>query len=223
MAIGFDLGILFHAKEHPAEFTNRMGLVLPVCSPESGGLRDPRRGTRLSIQEQSFGDRNFLWLLSLNRSFLIKLKRLDESAERVHRAFDVSELLAAGASGSRFFTVDETNFGTQLGTLCYLPKGHDPAVPFHLKDGKAWSDLLCIPCHGFTSDWHLVRSLKREKNQEEAVRSLATIDSDLLALLGDATSASSRSRRLGSPNQRCRLFALAEEEQLDSGEIIYHF
>lgn len=214
---GVDLGVLFHAREHPKEFTNRMGPVLPVCSPESGGARDPRRGTLLSIQDPSFQDRNFLWLLSLNACFRINLRRCASVAAQgtsreVHSEF--SKLLAPGASGSCFFTVDEANFGTQLGTICYLPKDHDPAVPFHWQDGPGLSDLLCIPCHGFPSDWHLARALKQQ-DEEEAVRSLATIDAELLALLKhDETHESRRCLRLGSARRRRQLLSFAEAEQL---------
>ncbi|CAK9094562.1 Uncharacterized protein SCF082_LOCUS44446 [Durusdinium trenchii] len=202
-----------------------MGPVLPVCSPESGGARDPRRGTLLSIQDPSFQDRNFLWLLSLNACFRINLRRCASVAAQgtsreVHSEF--SKLLAPGASGSCFFTVDEANFGTQLGTICYLPKDHDPAVPFHWQDGPGLSDLLCIPCHGFPSDWHLARALKQQ-DEEEAVRSLATIDAELLALLKhDETHESRRCLRLGSARRRRQLLSFAEAELNRRNEQLEH-
>ena len=208
-----DLGILFHAKEHPEEFTSRIGRVLPVCSPEAGGLSDPRRGTKLSIAQPSFRDRNFLWLLSLNTTF-----RVDSSH---------TSLLAPGAAGSRFFTVDESHFGHQLGTVCYLSQ--DPAEP------KGERDVLCIPCHGFPADWHLaqalraLRALRREAEEAEeaeaeeveveAVRR-APLDSELVALLQRPTEGK-RLRRLGSPRTRRRLLVHVERELLGFDQARY--
>ena len=136
------MGMLFHAKEHPKEFTNRKGPVLPVCSELAGGQRDPRRGTRLSIFQPGYEDRNFLWLLSLNATFRVPPR---------------PELLAPGCS--RFYTVDEKHFGMQLGTIYYLAHQHDPAVVFPTSTGSS-NDILCVPCHGFPADWHLARALR---------------------------------------------------------------
>ena len=146
---GFELGILFHAKEHPVEFTNRVGPMLAVCSPETGGARDPRRGTKLSIASPGFSDRNFLWLLSLNSTFRVRVpSSKEEGASAVPLAASLAwELLAPGAAGSRFFTIDESHFGLQLGSLCYLPKGHDPALPIQRQAHKAQTrmDALRLP------------------------------------------------------------------------------
>ena len=151
----FELGILFHAKEHPVEFTSRMGPMLEVCSPEAGGKRDPRRGTKLSIASPGFSDRNFLWLLSLNSTFGIRFCSAQDKASKTtpntdcdHRASAAVtslawKLLTPGAAGSRFFTIDESNFGLQLGSLCYLPEGHDPALPSQGKVGEAFKGTPC--------------------------------------------------------------------------------
>ena len=127
--------------------------MLEVCSPEAGGKRDPRRGTKLSIDSPGFSDRNFLWLLSLNSTFGIrfsqeKASKTTANADCDHRASApvtslAWQLLAPGAAGSRFFTIDESNFGLQLGSLCYLPEGHDPALPSQGKVGEAFK---CTPC-----------------------------------------------------------------------------
>ena len=200
---GFDIGCLFHAKEHPAEFTNRIGLF-PVCSAEAGGQSDPRRGTLLSIKDSNFKDRNFLWLQTLNATFRFDLDSLDSS-----------ELLAPGASGSRFFTVDESNFGTQLGTICYLPKAHDPAVPYQRKLEELENEnVLCVPCHGFPADWHLARALA--STTEEAAIQSVHLDVEVLALLAaqDHRKIRKRVQRLGSPSRRGRLLTFAEKESL---------
>ena len=135
-----DMGMLFHAKEHPKEFTNRKGPVLPVCSQLAGGQRDPRRGTRLSIFQKGYEERNFLYLLSRNASFRVPVW---------------PELLAPGCS--RFYTVDERHFGLQLGTIYYLAHQHDPAMAFPTTASPR--DILCVPCH-FPADWHLKKALR---------------------------------------------------------------
>jgi hypothetical protein len=235
---GFDLGFLFHAKEHPEEFTNRTGPALPICSAETGGQSDPRRGTRLSIRDETFLDRNFLWLMSLNASFRFHLSTEQDPGPQPN-----SDLLAPGASGSRFFTIDESNFGMQLGTICYLPKAHDPAVPHKpclepLSDAQQtqpgpgplgsasardpsnpsdvqW-DVLCIPCHGFQSDWHLARALVNAQTtiHEEAAIQNVHVDAELLALLAAGHDERKRVQRLGNLDRRVRLLALAQREQL---------
>lgn len=233
----FELGILFHAKEHPVEFTSRMGPMLEVCSPEAGGKRDPRRGTKLSIDSPGFSDRNFLWLLSLNSTFGIrfsqeKASKTTANADCDHRASApvtslAWQLLAPGAAGSRFFTIDESNFGLQLGSLCYLPEGHDPALPSQGKVGEAFKrtpcpdvrrDIVCIPCHAFPADWHLARELGKQPlaNEMEAVRRLRDVDADLLQVLSSSDDVSlprrKRLERLGSRGRRRRLLECAEQE-----------
>ena len=218
--IGFDLGILFHAKEHPVEFTNRIGPMQAVCSPETGGERDPRRGTKLSITCPDFCDRNFLWLLSLNSTFRI---RVCKDSKRVAESSLAWELLAPGAAGSRFFTIDESHFGLQLGSLCYLPKGHDPAFPAPCQaqqTAEAVEDILCSPCHGFPADWHLARELRRcpDLTEMEALKTLPAVDADLLQLLRSSEDVSAQSaqrrkrlQRLGTPEKRRRLCSCAEQ------------
>ena len=222
----FELGILFHAKEHPEEFTNRMGPVLPVCSLESGGQNDPRRGTRLSIKNHNFKDRNFLWLLSMNATFRFDLSKFGDEHGLKSQECDVSDLLAPGASGSRFFTIDESNFGTQLGTIYYLPEAHDPAVPYaslgssehdRVQRQSALRDVLCVPCHGFPPDWHLARAL-RTQTEEAAIQSAHDIDDKLLALLGSSQVQQKRVQRLGSSERRSRLLSLAQREKLGNLE-----
>ena len=223
----FELGILFHAKEHPEEFTNRMGPVLPVCSLESGGQNDPRRGTRLSIKNHNFKDRNFLWLLSMNATFRFDLSKFGNEHGSKSQECDVSDLLAPGASGSRFFTIDESSFGTQLGTIYYLPEAHDPAVPYaslgsseHFDRAQRQStlrDVLCVPCHGFPPDWHLARAL-RTQTEEAAIQSVHDIDDKLLVLLGSSQVQQKRVQRLGSSERRRRLLSLAQTEKLGNLE-----
>ena len=221
--MGFDLGILFHAKEHPVEFTNRVGPMLAVCSPEAGGKRDPRRGTKLSISSPRFSDRNFLWLLSLNSTFRIPLRPdSDGGSMSVPGSASLAwELLAPGAAGSRFFTIDESHFGLQLGSVCYLPKAHDPAQPVKPSDHgpmQARKDILCIPSHGFPADWHLARELRRRPGlkEPEAIKMLRGVNADLLELLRSSGNVSSqrqkRLERLGTAERRHRLRECAEQE-----------
>ena len=176
--------------------------------------------------------------MSLNASFRFHLSREQDAGPQPNSA-----LLAPGASGSRFFTIDELNFGMQLGTICYLPKTHDPAVPHKpylqsLRDAQQtqpgpgplgsaplrdpahssdvqW-DVLCIPCHGFQSDWHLARALVNARTtiHEEAAIQNVRVDAELLALLAAGHDQRKRVQRLGSLDRRIRLLAFAQREQL---------
>eukprot|EP00435_Cladocopium_sp_Y103_P058150 s176_g20.t1 len=131
----------------------------------------------------------------------------------------------------------------QLGTICYLPKAHDPAVPHkpyleYLADAQQMQpgpgplgsapvrdpshpshlrDILCIPCHGFQSDWHLARALvnAHTTTHEEAAIQNVHIDTELLALLSAGYyDQRKRVQRLGSLDRRVRLLAFARREQL---------
>ena len=176
--------------------------------------------------------------MSLNASFRFHLSTEQDPGPQPN-----SDLLAPGASGSRFFTIDESNFGMQLGTICYLPKAHDPAVPHKpclepLSDAQQtqpgpgplgsasardpsnpsdvqW-DVLCIPCHGFQSDWHLARALVNAQTtiHEEAAIQNVHVDAELLALLAAGHDERKRVQRLGNLDRRVRLLALAQREQL---------
>lgn len=67
-----DLGLLFHAKEYPAEFRRtRFGDTHPIGAEEMGGADDPRVGTKTSTEDEDFARRNFVWFLSTNTLWLV--------------------------------------------------------------------------------------------------------------------------------------------------------
>ncbi|CAE8589593.1 unnamed protein product, partial [Polarella glacialis] len=111
------LGILFHSKEYPREYsTGGSSVLLPVGHPNAGGARDPRLGTSLSITDADFSRRNFLWSAELDLEGSGTVWLLDVC----HPAFPAEFLLAKGVAGSRFCTVDETQLGRlQLGIVNY--------------------------------------------------------------------------------------------------------
>ena len=66
-----DVGLLFHAKEHPKEFTLSSQKIHDVGSSAAGGQRDPRIGTQHSARAHGFSERNFFWLFSTNMLYLL--------------------------------------------------------------------------------------------------------------------------------------------------------
>ena len=64
-----DFGILFHAKEHPREFSLSAGAIHPVGHPLAGGEADPRTGTSTSIFDPNYHLRNFVYLASSHRCY----------------------------------------------------------------------------------------------------------------------------------------------------------
>ena len=95
-----DVGLLFHAKEHPKEYTLSSRQLHPIASMAAGGERDPRQGTTHSIRDRSFAQRNVLWLCSTNDLYLF----LPDDA-----SFPSTDLLSEFA-GYHFATLDESAF-----------------------------------------------------------------------------------------------------------------
>ncbi|CAD7926225.1 unnamed protein product [Amoebophrya sp. A120] len=91
--------ILFHAKEYPKEYSSGC-VLLPVGHEKAGGDQDPRLGSHLSIEDQDFDKRNFLYSPALDRKqmFLVDVK---------HKDFPGAPLMCDGVSGTRYFSVDE--------------------------------------------------------------------------------------------------------------------
>ena len=67
---------------------------------------------RSGAESDDLEDRNFLWVLSSN---------VIGKIEVCHAS--VRPLLALGVAGTRFCTVDENNFGLQLGSVYLFPGG----------------------------------------------------------------------------------------------------
>ena len=107
-----EVGILFHAKEFPAEFTNSAKNFRPVGHPSMGGAKDPRTGTCCSVHDDDYHVRNYLWLLSTNTIVV-----LDPN----HEAFPKRGLMQHGASGVIFKSVAAFAFGLYLGDVNYFP------------------------------------------------------------------------------------------------------
>ena len=107
-----EVGILFHAKEFPAEFTNSAKNFRPVGHPSMGGSKDPRTGTCCSVHDDDYHVRNYLWLLSTNTIVV-----LDPN----HEAFPKRGLMQHGASGVIFKSVAAFAFGLYLGDVNYFP------------------------------------------------------------------------------------------------------
>ena len=98
---GEDVGLLFHAKEHPREFTLSSQQITEVGSAASGGARDPRTGTQHSTESPGYAERNFLWLASTHRLYLLMPHE---------PCFPTADLLSEFA-GYQFATVDEAALG----------------------------------------------------------------------------------------------------------------
>ena len=105
-------GILFHAKEYPKEYTSGC-TILPIGHKDAGGDQDPRIGTTLSIKDQDFPYRNFLWSESIDPSRIFLIDVLKQE-------FPKHVFLQVGTSGSRYYTCDEEKFGVkQIGHCEY--------------------------------------------------------------------------------------------------------
>ena len=116
---GANVGLIFHAKEHPKEFTLSSQRINEVGSDATGGSRDPRIGTRHSTASATFSERNFLWLASTNTIYLLLPHE---------PSFPTADLLSEFA-GYQFATVDESAFsaGGPIMDVNYL--SHPPAEP----------------------------------------------------------------------------------------------
>ena len=67
-----DIGILFHAKEFPKEYrSSPFTPLLEVGHEKRGGAKDPRTGTKCSINDHDYSLRNYLWLQSTNTLYLL--------------------------------------------------------------------------------------------------------------------------------------------------------
>ncbi|KAL1526483.1 hypothetical protein AB1Y20_015193 [Prymnesium parvum] len=66
-----DVALLFHAKEFPIEYVASSSGIHAVGAPAAGGTLDPRRGSKLSIFDANYSERNVLWLASTNRAYMI--------------------------------------------------------------------------------------------------------------------------------------------------------
>jgi hypothetical protein len=117
-----DLGILFHAKEHPTDFV------------VGQGQPDPREGSQCCSTDHDYHLRNYLWLMSTNQVVLLNPK---------HKDFPRKLMSPTQAAAS---TVSEDVFmSTNLGSINYFPgltKGsHDMG-----------EDLLVAAHQGFPVD-----------------------------------------------------------------------
>lgn len=107
-----DVGLLFHAREFPEEYTLSCQAIHPVGADAAGGGRDPRTGTRCSVGDASYAERNFLWTAASNRVHVLL---------PLAPTFPTAELLSAYA-GYHFRTVSEGAFGARpLADINYLP------------------------------------------------------------------------------------------------------
>ncbi len=111
-------GLLFHAKEHPREFTLSSTAIRTVGSELTGGLRDPRTNTRLSVLERSFCERNAIWLSTTNTTHVLLPNAL---------GFPVA--LLSPFTAYHFATVSETALTNALGPICDINYFADPARP----------------------------------------------------------------------------------------------
>lgn len=67
-----DFGILFHSKEFPKEYgPSKYNPIYPIGHKKQGGEKDPRHGTKVSIQDSDFHLRNYIWLSSTNKIYLL--------------------------------------------------------------------------------------------------------------------------------------------------------
>lgn len=112
------VGLLFHAKEHPREFTLSATAIRDVGSELTGGARDPRTNTQLSVLERSFCERNAIWLSTTNETHILLPSAL---------GFPVALLSPFGAY--HFATVSETALTDALGPICDINYFADAAQP----------------------------------------------------------------------------------------------
>lgn len=107
-----ELGILFHAKEFPMEYrASNYSPVYPIGHPKGGGDKDPRMGTKISTEDVDFHLRNYIWLYSTNKLYL-----LDPKAP----GFDKRILCRSG--GDEYHTCSWSYFTNNLlGDINYFP------------------------------------------------------------------------------------------------------
>eukprot|EP00754_Rhynchopus_humris_P035476 Rhum_TRINITY_DN17000_c0_g1::Rhum_TRINITY_DN17000_c0_g1_i1::g.165022::m.165022 len=108
---GFELAIVFHAKEFPKEYRHTStSPVLPIGHELMGGAQDPRTGTQVSVADVDYHLRNYVYLLSSNTVYL-----LDVAAEQFPQAFVLKK-------GCEFCTFPEWRLGRVVGDVNYLTK-----------------------------------------------------------------------------------------------------
>ena len=101
-----DCGLLFHAREHPREFTMSSTQIPPL-----GGAGDARSGTQLSVTDDGYVDRCFVWLARTNAIHLL---------EPQHPAFPPT--LLSPYAATHFGTVSEQAFcPAAIADINYFP------------------------------------------------------------------------------------------------------
>jgi hypothetical protein len=114
--VDIDLGMLFHAREFPAEYKKcSWHAVQPIGDDSMGGQSDPRLGTRCSLADPDYPLRNYLWLLSTNQIVLIdpRWRKQEEEGLEEKQEQEVDECpLHPLVSRGEFFTVDTSRLGT---------------------------------------------------------------------------------------------------------------
>jgi hypothetical protein len=144
--LGLDMGILFHAKEFPVEYrASSWSPTFSIGAPEMKGDRDPRIGTKCSLHDQDFSMRNYIWVFSTNKVYLIDTSSAHCPAE---------------IFGNReFSTVDQSFFSrAQLGDVNYFPGLHSESE--HLSAG---------PQSIFLSERVLWGTLSLDKKEDKGV------------------------------------------------------
>lgn len=123
-----ELGILFHAKEFPKEYgTSKYNPIYPIGHIKQGGEKDPRHGTKVSIKDEDFHLRNYIWLSSTNKIYL-----LDPTNEN----FDKRLLCSYG---EKFQTCSWKYFTSNpLGDINYFPSifSNEDVGPYYQKTVK---------------------------------------------------------------------------------------
>ena len=108
---GYELAIVFHAKEFPKEYRHTStSPVLPIGHELMGGAQDPRTGTQVSVSDADYHLRNYVYLLSSNTVYL-----LDVAATQFPQAFVLKQ-------GCEFCTFPEWRLGRVVGDVNYLTK-----------------------------------------------------------------------------------------------------
>ena len=135
-----DYGVLFHAKEFPAEWRqSRLSSCLPVGAVEAGGPEgDPRFGTKCSTRDPDYHLRNLFWLRSTNAVY-----QLDPSAPGFELAVPDDD----------FRTVHVGQFDSFIpGDINYFPRSSGT----HDRDA-----VLCCPRLAFGPSWAIGREVAR--------------------------------------------------------------
>lgn len=111
-----DLAIIFHAKEYPREELEPGGFKEEVFA--KAGIVRPGRG-RFGVGDPAMTERNFLWLLSENKIWVLS------DPNRTGPAPDpkFAQLLQGSDERSKQFgTVAESKFGTDIFNVNYFPE-----------------------------------------------------------------------------------------------------